>query len=88
MSAQQTSVAFHVGGKYNWRNQPERLVYLGSRHYSGDRRRWHQFAKVEAPSVVWSEVLDEDLSHFEATEGPAPCAHGIAPAGGIGGEKP
>lgn len=55
-------------GKYNWRGQPERLVYMGVRHYPGDRRAWHQFEKVEAPCVVWCEVLEADLSSFEETK--------------------
>ena len=25
-----------IGGKYNWRNQPERLIYMGRRLYPGD----------------------------------------------------
>lgn len=54
-------VEFHVGGRYNWRNQPERLIYLGRNGV------WHQFAKVDAPSVVWCEVLAADLVRFEET---------------------
>jgi hypothetical protein len=54
-----------IGGRYNWRYQPERLTYMGTRHYPGDRRRWHQFALVEKPGVCWSEVLDGDLVSFE-----------------------
>lgn len=53
------------GGRYNWRNQSERLVYMGRKLHNGDRRYWHQFALVSAPNVVWSEVLDCDLEHFE-----------------------
>lgn len=56
-----------INGRYNWRGQPERLIYLGTTHYRGDRRTWHQFAKVEDPQTVWCEVLDSDLSSFEAT---------------------
>lgn len=56
-----------VGGRYNWRGQSERLAYMGVRHYPGDRRNWHQFEKVEEPGVVWCEVLDTDLVHFEET---------------------
>jgi hypothetical protein len=52
-----------VGGRYNWKGQPERLVFLG-RNWSGNGF-WNQFAKVEYPSIVWCEVLDADLSHFE-----------------------
>ncbi len=54
-----------VGGKYNWRYQAERLVYLG-RNWSGNGY-WHQFAKVESPTVVWCEVVDSDLKMFEET---------------------
>lgn len=56
-----------VGGRYNWRGQSERLTYLGARRYPGDGRRWHQFAKVDSPTIVWCEVLDSDLDSFEAT---------------------
>ena len=56
------------GGRYNWIGQPERLVYIGTKHYSGDRRTWRQFAKVDRPDVVWCEVLDSDLSSFEETK--------------------
>ena len=62
-----TKADMKVGGKYNWRVQPERLVYLG-RNWSGNGY-WHQFAKVDAPSVVWCEVLDEDLRLLEETAG-------------------
>lgn len=58
------------GGKYNWKNQPERLVYLGK------KGSWHQFAKIEYPDTdpeqgypnqVWCEVLDGDLHMLEET---------------------
>ena len=55
------------GGRYNWRNQPERLTYIGPAWYAGDLRRWHQFARVERPGSVWCEVLDSDLASFEET---------------------
>lgn len=53
------------GVRYNWRGQPERLVYL--RRFNG----WHQFALVGSRDV-WCEVLDEDLHMLEETE----AAHG------------
>ena len=57
-------------GRYHWKHNPEpSLIYLGGEHYSGDRRTWHRFAKVEAPSVVWCEVLDDDLYMLEETAG-------------------
>ena len=68
-----TPESLNLGGRYNWRNRPERLVYIGPKHYRGDPRRWHQFGKVETPGVVWREVLDSDISHFEKSA-PAPVA--------------
>ena len=58
-----------IGGRYNWRNQPERLIYLGL-NWSGDGF-WHQFALVAEPEVVWCEVLDSELESFEETPAPA-----------------
>ena len=58
-----------IGGLYNWKGQPERLVYMGARRYPGDQRTWHQFAKVEAPHMCWSEVLTSELAVFEETKG-------------------
>ena len=57
-----------IGGLYNWKGQPERLVYMGTTRYPGDQRTWHQFAKVETPEVCWSEVLTADLASFEETD--------------------
>ena len=54
-----------VGGRYNWRGQPERLVFMGRKlHPDG---LWYQFAKVDSPSVCWSEVRVSDLPSFEET---------------------
>ena len=55
----------NIGGRYNWKNQPERLVYLGY-NFSGNGY-WHQFALVDSPTVVWCEVLDRDLDLIEET---------------------
>lgn len=55
-----------IGGRYNWRNQPERLVYLGC-NWSGNGY-WHQFALVDEPDVAWCEVLDADLARFEESD--------------------
>lgn len=55
----------HKGGKYNWKGQPERLVYLGH-NWSGNGY-WHQFEKVDAPGVIWCEVLTADLPMIEET---------------------
>lgn len=50
-----------IGGKYNWVNQKERLVYLGKEGF------WHQFALVDEPATVWCEVLASDLDKLEET---------------------
>lgn len=54
-----------VGGQYNWRHQPERLIYLGY-NWSGNGY-WHQFAIVGRPSVIWCEVQTNELDRFEAS---------------------
>lgn len=51
-----------LGKNYNWKYQPERLVYLGQ------EGPWYQFALVENPGEVWCEVLDADLKGIEETE--------------------
>ena len=70
------------GGRYNWKNQPDRLVYLG--RYGG----WHQFRKIGDPRDVWCEVLDADLHMLEETRvapqaapAPEPSAQGEPVAG-------
>ncbi len=47
--------------RYNWKNQPERLIYIGK------KGSWHQFVKVDQPETVWCEVLDSDLHMLEPT---------------------
>ena len=54
-----------IGGKYNWSNQTERLVYLGN-NYSGNGF-WHQFALIDEPTVVWSELTNSELKYIEET---------------------
>lgn len=56
-----------VGKRYNWQNQPERLIYLGN-NLLGNNGFWHQFAKVEEPKKVWCEVKGADLEYFEETK--------------------
>lgn len=53
-----------VGDPYNWKNQPERLVYVGKNGV------WHQFAKIEKPNAVWCEVLWCDLHKLEKHQAP------------------
>jgi hypothetical protein len=50
-----------IGGFYNWKYQPERLIYVGKDCC------WHQFKKIGDPRRVWCEVLDEDLHMIEET---------------------
>ena len=50
------------GGAYNWKNQPDRLIYLIKRGAG------HQFKKIGDPRPVWCEVLDEDLHMLEETK--------------------
>ena len=54
-----------IGGRYNWRGQEERLVYLG-KNWSGNGY-WHQFALTSNPDEVWCETLDFELESFEET---------------------
>lgn len=61
-----TSADLMIGGRYNWKGQPERLVYAGN-NWSGNGF-WHQFEKVDEPGIVWCEVRDSDLEMMEATK--------------------
>ena len=54
------------GFKYNFKNQPERLVYIG-KNWSGNGY-WHQFEKVDEPDTVWCEMQDSDLDMIELTK--------------------
>ena len=53
------------GGRYNWKGQPDRLIYLG-RNCRGNGY-WHQFKKIGDPRPVWCEVVDADLHMLEET---------------------
>jgi hypothetical protein len=57
---------FRVGNKYNWKGQPERLIYLGN-NWSGNGY-WHQFSKVETPDKVWCEIRNSELDMIEETK--------------------
>ena len=54
-----------IGGKYNWINQSERLIYLG--HNLSGNGYWHQFALTHTPQKVWCELQDTDLHMIEET---------------------
>lgn len=60
-----TAAAMKPGAPYNWKNQPDRLIYLG-RNWSGNGY-WHQFTKIGDPRRVWCEVVDGDLHMLEET---------------------
>ena len=51
-----------VGNHYNWKNQPERLVYRGT------KGMWHQFCRVETPNTIWCEVHPADIHMLEETK--------------------
>lgn len=67
-----TPETLHKGKLCNFKNQPERLVFMGRKLYPGDRRTWFQFAKVESPDEVWSEILQSGLHLIEETQQEAP----------------
>lgn len=60
-----TPATMKRGGRYNWKGQPDRLIYLG-RNWSGNGY-WHQFQKIGDPRPVWCEVVDADLHMLEET---------------------
>ena len=62
-----TPSGLKLNERYNWKGQPERLIYLGKHQDHRLCRGWYQFAKVDSPSSVWCEVRAEDLSMMEAT---------------------
>lgn len=51
-----------VGNHYNWKNQPEHLVYIGRDGL------WFQFSLVDSVGVIWCEVLESDLHMLEETK--------------------
>lgn len=48
------------GNGYNWKNQPERLIYRGK------KGSWHQFS-LTGSLDIWCEVLESDLHMLEET---------------------
>ena len=67
MTAQKlTPSDMKVGGRYNWKNQSDRLIYLGRNTGSGSGF-WHEFKKIGDPREVWCEVQDSDLHMLEET---------------------
>ena len=56
-----------IGETYNFKNQLERLIYLGKPDNRSGDSYWHHFALAESPNEVWAEVLDEGLDMMEET---------------------
>lgn len=63
-----TAETIKISGRYNWKNQEERLIYVGM--CPPRNGRWHQFEKVNEPGEVWCEVLGSDLHMLEETLDP------------------
>ena len=55
-----------VGNNYNFQYQKDHLIYLGN-NWSGNGY-WHQFAKVDEPTIVWAEALGSELHLLEETK--------------------
>jgi hypothetical protein len=55
-----------LNGRYNWKGQKERLIYIG--HNLSGNGFWHQFVKVEEPNIIWCEVLTDELDMIEETK--------------------
>lgn len=54
------AMRLELGNGYNWKNQPERLVYRGRKGL------WHQFSLI-GNTDIWCEVLESDLHMLEET---------------------
>ncbi len=52
--------ALLYGGEYNFKNQAERLKYVGK------HKGWYQFERI-GEQGVWCEILHEDLHMIEKT---------------------
>ena len=76
-----TAQTLRIGGRYNWRNRPERLIYTGM--CEPRNGRWHQFEKVGEPGAVWCEVLGADLHMLEETPLCGLCDQGFPKEDGI-----
>jgi hypothetical protein len=58
---------FTIGNRYNWKNQPERLIYKGT--ITDPTGLWHAFCLVDdASKKTWCEVRTSDLEFFEETK--------------------
>ena len=57
-----TATQLKIGEKYNWKYQPERLIYVGK------QGAWHQFKRIGDSRPVWCEVLSQDICLLEVTK--------------------
>lgn len=69
MSSPLTPETMKRGGRYNWKNQSDRLIYL--RRFNG----WHQFRRIGDSREVWCEVQDGDLHMLEETRDCGEAGH-------------
>ena len=66
MSEEVETINLKRGEKYNWVNQPERLIYIG--HNISGNGYWFQFALIDSPTEVWCECKASDLSGIVPTK--------------------
>lgn len=66
MSDNVEQITLEIGKPYNWKNQPEKLLFRGH-NFSGNGF-WYQFVLVEKPDEIWCECLASDLSGIEPTK--------------------
>ena len=50
-----------IGGRYNFKCQPERLIYVGK------KRAWHQFTRIGYDAFIWSSLLGSEICLLEET---------------------
>jgi hypothetical protein len=55
------SESLEIGGRYNFKLQPERLIYVGK------KRAWHQFIRIGYGAFMWCELLDREIYLLEET---------------------
>jgi hypothetical protein len=53
--------SLNIGGRYNFKLQPERLMYVGN------FGPWHQFTKIGDSASVWCELLSPEICLLEET---------------------
>jgi hypothetical protein len=53
--------SLEIGGGYNFKCQPERLVYVGK------KSAWHQFTRIGYDAFIWCILLDSEICLLEET---------------------